>query len=367
MRLDPISVLIVTGLAGLAIVEAAMNGYAGWSTGPMLELSMIMCGIYVANEFVKAGAASVVGRAARAMAPFRFVAALLMLTATVSLSLAGHITFIGLARGDKAAARELVNARVEDASATLAQDRQRLSVLLASPRYAKSSGCTRATVEASISLCDEVRAIEQRLDAARTTVAANDAVGVGDPAVAVMAWIIPRWTQNDRMILLAIVMAIAIETMTALGFFAVGYHRPATPKPRPVAPAVDAVIDEEVQTLERTLGALKRDDRRERALGSSPLRSPMTIEHAVRQGIIEHPGVHSVMAFREAMLETATGAVLPFDDAYEAYQAWCGSRDDHEPMHEQIFRRLFVHLAPVAIDRSGYAGLRLREDVERVA
>lgn len=329
--------IAVVGVAIVAVCECAMNASVGWhyGHGGGVLWASIAAALAVGVEIVKWRVALLAGQAWQRNESAKFLAALGAIVATLSISMPAHLAFFALARSDIAAERQVESAVAAAATSTIEQDRASLALMKASPRYSSSAGCTNATVDASIKLCDEIARLEARLAASVETVAEAPAVGLADPQVAMLKWWWQSADERDIQIALAIVTTLAVEWISAFGFFVAGRHQGET-------------------------GA-------ERHGGSVGHGAPVPQPHAFSidvtgSGVTAHPtfpGMEQLMRWKRERLEAADGQSLARDVAYLDYLSWVGQQAHEETLSVVIFHRLLARTIPAL--GAAYPGWRLRE------
>lgn len=304
------------GLGLFCLMSMAMNAWFGWHHGAVLGIggSIVTAAGYAGAELVKYRQATFIGEAMRSgqRQPARVLAALLVLVFTTLISFQAQVGFIGLVLGDTAVQRQ-VGATQREATLDLLQAEQRQLAALPPARptatitadiaakrtkrsWEWSKGCTVLKGAAERRFCSGLQGLEAELGTARererltTSIAARtgglgglSTAGTADPVVSVMSWMMAGVSIADLSTAKALWLAGANEIITALGFFAVGW-------------------------------AGRRSER------EAP---PVTIEQAVRAGVVRHPAVEHLARFRDECLVRAFGVQTPVAEVVEAYGAWC--------------------------------------------
>lgn len=317
-----------SAVIAVALAEAAMNGTFGWSQGATYYVGpWIMAGALVANEAVKVTTAETLAEAIDAHAKGRAVLAACVLAAVTTISLASHIGFIGLSRGDAAAGREQsadAAKSVQQRLATALEERRKLGTVRpprqieadiekACPgqgsKAPKSGRCIR--LEGELAGASEAKSLDGRIAELEGLRLTGGKVGVADPQAYVLGWF---WSADEekRKITIAIMLAIMMEATTSLGFVLFGRGG----------------------------------------------REVMDLETLISQGALSHPGADQILPFRAAVLEPARGESVTIADAFQAYELWA-KRESKPALNRPTFLRLIVALG--VVEREGrLVGVRLK-------
>jgi hypothetical protein len=311
------------GLCIVAAAEAVMNATFGYAYyGGEGQVALIMAAALFGNEMVKWQAADGVGEALREGQRVRAGIWAVVLIACVSISLPAHIGFIGMYRNDNAAKREAVAdiktstrgelVRKEEDLGKLGPQRPVATVEADIAKECKSGRGPRClTLEAELGSAKRAVELDAEIKALRSERRSTASVGVADPQSQVLGWF---WSADEekKKMTLAIMLAIAMEIMTSLGFIAVGQGG----------------------------------------------RSMIDYERAMADGAMTGPAAEHVVPFRTEVLENRPGAGLTADALWDAYQSWCRARGRQE-IQRVAFLRL-IEACGVRREGSMFMGVGLK-------
>jgi hypothetical protein len=219
------AVLVIGGIA------AAMN----WRYGQLLghtEMDGYLFGALgvalVALNWILPGAAA---NAASRKARLQQVACLGLWAVCAGYTLVSSVGFSASHRAENGADRAMIADRYKEAQADKRRLTEELDAMKASPKYAASAGCADAKTEKLKGFCAEVKAKEASIREAGERMASGRPASA-DPQAETLSRI-TGFSSEQVSSWLAIAVAVVMELVSSLGFFAVAHAAPA-----PIAPTI---------------------------------------------------------------------------------------------------------------------------------
>jgi len=375
-RVDKIAVGLWTllsylGLIMLAGAENLMSAYAGYNFGTHEYERWLYAAVYSGNELLKVALLWKLGEAfahpgSAAVKALRIGIGSLVLTPLVLLiSLSGHVGFVGLVRGDTVAVRTAALVTTEDATAVVKADQAQLDQMRANRKWSASRQCTNATIDTTISFCDEYRKVEKRLDGARATLGSTAAVGLADPQVDILTMLFPGREKKQLQLGLALAVGGAISFISFLGFFVAGHHHAKGADVEGLKDMAQKLREADATGTpalgRRTLKTAEEVELERFGITGSPV-----LVGAVRSGIIEHPGVKHVIAWLEDRVDYELGGKVHVTAAYADYHVWFVQRANkdtdltREPLTADVFWNIARNSHKTSHDGKSLINSRLR-------
>jgi hypothetical protein len=162
-----------------------------------------------------------------------------------SYTLVSSVGFASLHRSENGATREASADRYKTAKADHDRLTEELTAFKASPKYAASAGCADAKTQALQRFCAEVKAKEGEIREARRTMEVGRPTSIDPQAEALSR--LTGFSTAQVSTWLAIAVAVVMELVSSLGFFAVAH---AAPLP-PVAPITKLELVEPAPPMEQ--------------------------------------------------------------------------------------------------------------------
>lgn len=215
----------------IGAIAAAMNWRFGQALGHT-ELDGYLFGALgvalVALNWILPGAAA---NAASRKARLQQMACIGLWLVCAAYTLVSSVGFSALHRAENGADRVKDATRYVTASADHSRLTEELAAMKASSKYAASAGCADARTERLKGFCAEVKAKEAEIREAKGTMEAARPVA-SDPQALTLSRL-SGFTTEQVSSWLAIAVAVVMELVSSLGFFAVAHASPA-----PVVPII---------------------------------------------------------------------------------------------------------------------------------
>jgi hypothetical protein len=216
-RLPLLSAILAAGLA-----SAAMNASFGWHLGGALTSAVTLATLFISLDVAKWFMLSLAASAAKRRALLRVVACLAIWSVAVCSSLASAVGFSATLRDKLVSGTAGRNGQIVAARGVLARLRDDLRTAKRNRRWRTTNGCSPggATERLSIVFCKSIDGIRADIGRAEQ-ILLTGVVETPDPQSELISKVTGYGQENIR-IGLATALAVVAETISALGFFAVG-------------------------------------------------------------------------------------------------------------------------------------------------
>ena len=270
------TMLGIPAIVVIGAIAAAMNWRFGQTLGHT-ELDGYLFGALgvalVALNWILPGAAA---HAASRRARLQQTACIGLWLVCAGYTLVSSVGFSAVHRAENGADRQETAGRYERAKADHERLTGELAVMKASPKYEAAAGCADAKWRQA-DFCAEVKAKEAEIKAAKRDMDAGRPASI-DPQAETLAKL-TGFDIGSVSTGLAIAVAVVMELVSSLGFFAVAHAAPApsAPAPQSAAPVsatpsikLEAIPPVDLTAAAKALASLPRPSRRKRLAAALP-------------------------------------------------------------------------------------------------